>query len=105
MEQPQRGRILRVRGHPLSGILMLDLQELDSEEIASIPCEAAATMRALHDAFISQEKNPVGEVIYYELDDNGFLAGFTPGALMEKVARKEGRVPNGPGEGERARAH
>lgn len=84
MEQLQRGRILRARNHPSSGLMLLDLLELDSDEVVTIPCEAGPTIRAIHDAFVSQGKNPVGEVIYYEVDSLGILTGFTPGALMEK---------------------
>jgi len=80
-----RGRILRGRAQKWSGIMELDLQELDSGAITSIPCEAGPTIRALHDAFISKGKNPVGEIIDYEVDSLGIMTQFWPSGGQESA--------------------
>ena len=56
----------------------LDIEDLDGKIVHSIFCETSPTLRALHEAFFNQGKNPVGEIIDYEVDQFGVLKGFTP---------------------------
>jgi hypothetical protein len=74
-----KGAIRGFQGHPSSGIGLLEVE--GDNGVESIPCDSAATLRALGNAY---EGSCLGEVVYWWCDEYGSLLGLAPeGELTE----------------------
>jgi len=84
----RRGTIKRFGGSWGSGLGFLEIEDSEGAGVEQVPCENAATVRALEGAFgdviaeghcVNPEGGHVGQEIYWSYDETGLvLASFTP---------------------------
>ena len=85
--QIRKGKLLQFHGSWMSGLGSLDIEDSETGQVESVPCDNGATVRALESCFgnvitpghTAGGDGYKGQEVYWSYDEYGMmLGGFTP---------------------------